>query len=186
MRERSPLPILDALPALIVVDLQAGTLSNPTVHPVDTIVARSAELADAFRCRSLPVVLAYVVGSPAGRTDYGGGARHYPPGFSAPAVELGERPGDIVAARSAWSAFAGTDLDATLKKLGVTQVVLAGVATSFGIESTARAAYDLGYSVVVVTDAVTDLSVESHVNSIKRVFPVLGQTVSTADVVAAF
>ncbi|MET0860021.1 MAG: isochorismatase family protein, partial [Microbacterium sp.] len=68
---------------------------------------------------------------------------------------------------------------------GVTQVVLAGVATSFGVESTARGAYDLGYNVVVATDAITDLRMESHDASVTRVFPVLALTGSTAEIIAA-
>jgi nicotinamidase-related amidase len=179
------MPILDPRPALIVIDLQTGTLSNPTAHPVNTIVARSVELADAFRSSGFPVVLVRVVGTPVGRTDHGGGARSFPAEFARPALELGEHPGDIVIARSTWSAFAGTGLDDALKVLGVTQVVLTGVATSFGVESTARAAYDLDYSVVVVTDAVTDIQAESHENSISRVFPALAQTTLTGDIVAA-
>jgi nicotinamidase-related amidase len=86
--------------------------------------------------------------------------------------------------RATWSAFAGTDLNAQLEALGVTQIVLAGIATSFGIESTARHAYDLGYSVVVATDAITDPRLESHTGSIERVFPALGQLDSTAAIVA--
>ena len=176
---------LDSTAALIVIDLQAGTLSNPTVHPSAQIVAKSVELITAFRAKGLPVVLASVVGSPAGLNNYGGGAREYPAGFSVLAPELDVQDGDILVPRSTWSAFAGTDLSLTLKELGVTQVVLAGVATSFGVESTARGAYDLGYNVVVATDAITDLRAESHEASVARVFPVLAQTGTVAEVVAA-
>lgn len=176
---------LDPRPAVIVIDLQAGTLGNPTVHPAADIVARSVDLIAAFRARGLPVVLASVVGSPSGLNNYGGGAREYPAEFSVLAPELDVQPSDILLTRSTWSAFAGTDLSLTLKALGVTQVVLAGVATSFGVESTARGAYDLGYNVVIATDAITDLRAESHEGSVARVFPVLSQTGTVAEVVAA-
>lgn len=167
---------IDPRPALIVIDLQAGTLANPTVHPVTDIVAKSVELVDAFRAKSHPVVLASVVGANAGRTTYGGGARAYPEEFSVLTPQLNQQPSDILIPRTTWSAFAGTDLSLTLAKLGVTQVVLAGVATSFGVESTARAAYDLGYHVVIATDAITDLRAESHEASVGGVFPALAQT----------
>jgi isochorismate hydrolase len=71
-----------------------------------------------------------------------------------------------------------------LKERGVTQVVIAGVATSFGVESTARQAYDDGYNVTLAIDAMTDVRAESHEHSVTRVFPVLGETGSTADILA--
>jgi nicotinamidase-related amidase len=176
---------LDPRPALIVIDLQAGTLGNATVHPTAEIVAKSVELATAFRAHELPVVLASVVGSPAGRNGYGGGARDYPAEFAVLAPELKAEPTDILVSRRTWSAFAGTDLAEKLAALGVTQVVLAGVATSFGVESTARAAYDLGFSVVIAVDAITDLRIESHEATVARVFPVLSEIGTAAEIVAA-
>ena len=173
---------LDPHSALIVVDLQAGTLGNAVVNPAEQVVANATALVDVFRAAGLPVVLASVTGTPAGRTAHGVGARAFPAEFSALAIE--PQPGDLVVQRATWDAFAGTDLDAGLGALGVTQVVIVGVATSFGVESTARAAYDLGYSVLVVTDAVTDLRAEAHENSVTRVFPVLAETTATADVLA--
>src|SRR6187431_1976568 len=176
---------LDPRTALLVIDLQALTLGNPTVHPVADIVANSAAIAAAFRAAGQPVVLATVAGAPGGRNNYGGGARDYPAELTTLAPELDQQPSDIVVTRSTWSAFAGTELRSTLVELGVTQVVIVGVATSFGVESTARAAYDFGYNVVIVTDAITDLRAESHENSVTRVFPVLAQTATTAEILAA-
>jgi nicotinamidase-related amidase len=180
-----PITELDPSVALIVVDLQAGTSANPTAHPIENVVARSLELLAAFRLRNLPVVLANVTGTPAGRTQYGAGARAFPAEWSALLPALDQQPSDLTVTRATWSAFAGTDLDAQLKTLGVTQVVLAGLATSFGVESTARNAYDLGYSVVIAVDAVTDPREESHTGSLERVFPALGQVDSTAAIVSA-
>jgi nicotinamidase-related amidase len=175
---------LDPRTALIVIDLQAGTLSNPTVHPAADIVARATELTAAFRAAGRPIVFARVDGTPAGRTTYGAGAREYPAAFTELAPELDPHPEDLSIVRRTWDAFSGTPLQAQLAEAGITQVVLAGIATSFGVESTARHAYDLGFSVVVVSDAVTDLRPESHENSITRVFPVLGQVATTAEIVA--
>ncbi|MDN4639942.1 isochorismatase family protein [Agreia sp. PsM10] len=178
---------LDPNPALVVIDLQAGTAGNPqnpTAHPIDGVVAAAANLATAFRERGLPVVLANVDGMPGGRTQYGEGARAFPAEFSALLPSLAQQPSDLIVTRSTWSAFAGTDLDATLRRLCVTQVVLAGMATSFGVESTARQAYDLGYSVVFALDAITDRVIESHDGSVQRAFLALGQAATAADVVA--
>jgi len=179
------LTTLDDRAALIVVDLQVGTLGNPTVHPVGEIVANSVAVLEAFRSRGLPVVLANVTGTPGGRNDYGGVARAFPEEWSALIPELAPQGSDILVTRARWDAFVGTELHERLQSESVTQVVIVGVATSFGVESTARHAYDLGYNVVVVTDAITDMRAESHENSVARVFPVLGETATTADVVRA-
>lgn len=176
---------LDASFALIVVDVQVGTTANPTAHPVDDIVAGAAVLARTFRAAGRPVVLATVTGTPAGRTAYGAGERVFPGDWATLRPELDAQPSDIHLTRRTWSAFAGTDLDATLRARSVTQVVIVGLATSFGVESTARAAYDLGYSVVVAVDAITDQRREAHDGSVERVFPALGQATSVEELVAA-
>jgi nicotinamidase-related amidase len=83
-----------------------------------------------------------------------------------------------------WSAFYGTDLDLQLRRRGVTQIVLAGIATSIGVESTARAAHEHGYHVTLATDAMADRDADAHANSIGRIFPRLGETGTTADIIA--
>ncbi|WP_440710805.1 cysteine hydrolase [Herbiconiux sp. YIM B11900] len=179
-----PITELDSTIALVVVDLQVGTTSNPTAHPVEAVIGHAVDLVSAFRRRGLPVVLATVDGMPAGTTAYGSGAREYPPAWSALRPELDPQADDVLLTRRTWSAFAGTELDSRLRGLGVTQIVLAGLATSFGVESTARAAYDLGYGVVLAVDAMTDPNPDSHEASVARVFPALGQT-GTADEIVA-
>ncbi|MEP7765527.1 isochorismatase family protein [Sanguibacter sp. 25GB23B1] len=179
-----PVAELDAQIALVVVDLQVGTTANPTAHPVEGVITHAVHLVDAFRTRALPVVLATVTGTPAGRTAHGAGAREFPPAWSELRPELDQQPDDLVVTRRTWSAFAGTDLDAQLRERGITQIVLAGLATSFGVESTARQGYDLGYGVVLAADAMTDPRQESHDASVQRVFPALGQ-VATADEIVA-
>jgi len=56
------------------------------------------------------------------------------------------------------------------------------VATSIGVESTARSAYDLGYNIVLVLDAMTDRSAEAHQFSVEKIFPRLGETTTTEEV----
>ena len=175
---------LDPTTALIVVDLQLGTTSAPTAHPIADVVAHAVDLVAAFHTAGLPVVLGAVDGMAAGRTTYGPGGREFPAPFSELVAELGTQADDIRILRRTWSVFAGTDLDAQLKALGVTQVVVVGVATSFGVESTSRQAYDLGYNVVIAVDAITDRTLESHDNTVARVLPALGELGTTADVLA--
>jgi nicotinamidase-related amidase len=81
-------------------------------------------------------------------------------------------------------AFLGTDLDAYLRSRNVTQIVLAGVSTSSGVEATARSAYDLGYHVVFATDAMTDMSRDMHDHSVDKAFPKLGERDLTAAILA--
>jgi nicotinamidase-related amidase len=178
-----PISALDQQIALIVIDLQAGTVASPTAHPANDVVARAGELLSAFRRRELPVVLATVDGTPAGRTDYIDGPRDFAPSWKELLPELDQQPQDVTVTRRAWSAFAGTGLAALLTERGVTQIVLAGMATSFGVESTARDAYDLGYTVTLALDAMTDPNLDAHLNSVNRVFPALGQTGSASEII---
>ncbi|MFJ1926290.1 MULTISPECIES: isochorismatase family protein [unclassified Streptomyces] len=170
---------LDPKTALVVVDLQKGITGLPTAHPSADVVAHAATLAGAFRAKGLPVVLVRVTGGAPGRTE--GPARSGQPAADWADIvpELGPQDGDIVVTKLTWGAFYGTDLDLQLRRRGVTQVVVAGIATSIGVESTARSAYEHGYHVTVATDAVTDMSAEAHDNSVERIFPRLGETDTT-------
>ncbi|HEX3788069.1 MAG TPA: isochorismatase family protein [Pseudonocardiaceae bacterium] len=182
-----PLTTIDPKTALVVIDLQKGIVAAPAVHPVAEIVQRSARLAAAFRKQDQPVVLVNVAGRAPGRTDADQAAGS---GFTPPAdwtelvTELDAQPSDHRVTKQRWGAFHDSTLDAHLRELGVTQIVLAGVATSVGVESTARWAYELGYHVVLATDAMTDLSLAAHDNSVQRIFPRLGETATTAEVLA--
>lgn len=180
-----PVTTLDPTTALIVVDLQAGTLRNPMAHPVEGVVANAAALATAFRAKALPVVLATIDGTSGGRSDYAtGGDVAWPADLATLAPELNQQPTDLTVTRRTWSVFAGTGLGATLAELGVTQVVIVGLATSFGVESYARAAFDLGFSVTLPVNAMTDPRAEAHDNSVARIFPIIGTTGTAADVLA--
>ena len=63
-----------------------------------------------------------------------------------------------------------------MRQRGVTQVLLAGIATSAGVEATARSAYDHGYNVVLIVDAMTDRDADAHRHSVEKIFPRLGET----------
>jgi len=175
---------IPATSALLVVDLQHGTTSAPSAHPIDEIVARAARLTDAWRRTDRTVVLASVDGTPPGRTTYQDGAQNWPEPFATVRPELGSDRDDVRVVRRSWSALAGTGLHEELAARGVQQVVVVGLATSFGVESTARASYDLGYDVVVVSDAVTDRSREAHDHVLSRVVPALGRVATTDEVLA--
>ena len=94
-----------------------------------------------------------------------------------------QQPGDHVITKQRVGAFIGTSLDEYLRQRGVTQIFLAGIATSAGVESTARSAYDYGYNVVLVVDAMTDRDAEAHRHCVEKVFPRIGETDTTDNVV---
>ncbi len=178
---------IDPRPALVVIDLQRGIVGAAA----DGVVANSAALAREFRARELPVVLVNVTGGPAGRTESAragggpaGGRRTRPADFAELIDELDVHPTDILVTKRRRSAFHDTGLDTHLRDLGVTQVVLAGVATGSGVESTARSASDHGYHVVLATDAMSDPDEAIHRNSVGRVFPKLGETGTSAEIIA--
>lgn len=177
-----PLTILDSQTALIVVDLQKGLRAISSLHPMADVIDRSCQLIEAFRKQKLPVVLVNVVGTAPGRIEELRRYRELPADFSELIPELDPQPDDILITKHTWGAFANTDLEAQLKSREVTQVVLTGVATGTGVEATARQAYEAGFNVTLAMDAMTDLRPEAHEYSLKHVFPRLGETGSTQDV----
>jgi nicotinamidase-related amidase len=177
-----PLTKLDSTAALIVIDLQKGILRMPTVDPAAEIVGRAARLARAFRERGLPVVLVNVSGRAPGRTDAEAPKLSFPPDWTELVAELEPQPTDYFVTKQRMGAFIGTSLNNYLRQRGVTQVFLSGISTSAGVESTARSAYDHGYNVVFVVDAMTDRDGDMHRRSVEKIFPRLGETESTETV----
>lgn len=174
---------LDPKTALVIVDLQKGLVGLPSVHPMNGVLACATALATAFRHHGLPVVLVNVTGGATGRTERSHSIEGLPSDWADLVPELNAQPGDMLITKKTWGAFTHTDLEAQLKAIGVTQLVLAGIATSIGVESTARQAYELGFNVTLALDAMTDLDLEAHDNSVARIFPRLGETGYTQEIV---
>ncbi|KQM80888.1 isochorismatase family protein [Agromyces sp. Leaf222] len=194
------LSTIDPTVALVVIDLQHLIVARYAEHGSAAAVAKAAELADAFRERGLPVALVRAVGQAPGRTEQGAAraaaaaaAASASGTGAAPATALPPEAMDIVPelegtgiriTKRTWGAFHETDLHEQLQRAGVTQIVLAGIATAKGVESTARAAHEHGYHVTFATDAMTDDDLAAHGHSIDVVFPGLGETGTTAEVIA--
>jgi nicotinamidase-related amidase len=134
-------------------------------------VTRACGLISAFRRRGLPIVPANVDGVAPGRAERPRHTGQFPVGWTNFLPELGRRPGDIVVTKRTWGAFASTDLENQLQVRGVTQVVIAGVATGTGVVSTARQACEAGFNVTLAVDAVADVRPNAHGYSIPDVFP---------------
>jgi len=178
-----PVTKLDSRTALVVIDLQKGIASIPCAHPLRNVVKNASDLATAFRRYDLPVVLVNAIGIAPGRTEHRHPGGAFPPDFAQLLPELNSQPSDHLVSKRTWGAFTGTDLEAYLKSSSVTQVVVCGVATSVGVESTARHAYELGFNVALATDAMTDIIAEAHVNSLERIFPRLGEIGTTQEII---
>lgn len=174
---------LDPKSALIVVDLQKGIISLPSLNDLDGVLKRACALTETFRGHGLPVVLVNVAGSPPGRTEQPRGPREFPQGWTELIPELNRQPQDHVVTKYTPGAFTNTGLEAHLRALGVTQVVIVGVATSIGVELTARQAYELGFNVTLATDAMTDRQADAHAYSLTRVFPRIGETGTTQEII---
>jgi nicotinamidase-related amidase len=179
-----PVTTLDPKTALIVIDLQKGLLSYPTApYPIAEVVKRSVALVEAFRRHRRPVVLVNATGGAPGRSEQPRPPGNFPPDFAELLPELNQQPGDHTVAKKTWGAFTNTGLDQHLRAQGVTQVVVVGVATSIGVESTARYAHEHGFNVTLAVDAMTDLNGDAHTNSITRIFPRLGETGTVQEII---
>ncbi len=178
-----PLTTLDPKTALIVVDLQKGIVGLALADAIETVIDNSRQLASAFRRKGLPVVLVNADGGAPGRAEQSRPLRDLPADWTEIVPELGQQPDDIKVTKRTWGAFASTDLGRQLETLGITQVVISGVATSIGVESTARQAYEAGFNVTLATDAMTDLRAEAHQASIAYIFPRLGETGTTQEII---
>jgi nicotinamidase-related amidase len=178
-----PITTIDDRTALIVIDLQRGIVAFPLAHPVAGVLANARALAAAFRRQQLPVVLVNVTGGAPGRAEQTRGGGPPAADWAVLVPEVDQQPSDHVVTKQTWGAFSKTNLAGYLKDQGVTQVVVIGVATSFGVESTARQAHELGFNVAFAVDAMTDMNADAHINSVTRIFPRLGETGTTQDII---
>ena len=179
--------------ALVLIDLQNSVLAMQTApYPPADIVSRSAVLAKKCRELGIPVVLVSVgfradgkdrLAVPTDTVWRAPAAAAANPTEIAAALEAD--PGDIHILKHQWGAFYGTDLDLQLRRRGVDTILLGGIATNFGVESTARDAWERAYKVVFVEDAMTSVSAEAHQFSVATVFPRLGRVRSSSQVLAA-
>ncbi len=177
---------LDPKTALIVIDLQRGIVELPLAPlPMAEVLERNVRLIQEFRSRDLPVVLVNVAGQPAGRTEENRGAagHAFPDGWTDLIDELDVQPSDILVTKYARGAFSGTGLTETLRAAGVTQVVITGIATGTGVESTARTAHEDGFHVSLPVDAMTDTAADKHEHAVNVVFPRIAETGTTEELV---
>ncbi len=176
--------------ALVLIDLQKGIVGSPLApHAGSQVVNVGIELAKRFRKSGSPVILVNVAFSPdlgdvlhqavdrPGPMPPGG----IPAGFSELVDGLAE-PTDLRITKRQWGAFYGTDLDLQLRRRGIRTIVLGGVTTNQGVESTARQAYELGYEIVVAEDGMSGRSAELHAFSVNEIFPLLARVTDSSSI----
>ena len=180
--------------ALVLIDLQQGIVGRPVVpHSGPVVVQNSALIAARFRALGATVVLVRVAFH-ADLKDFLDVPVDIPAGFDPNALppnwfdlspEVGPRPGDIVITKRQWGAFYGTELDLQLRRRKVRTIVIGGISTNIGVESTARSAYEHGYAQIFVEDAMASFSAEMHEFAVKNIFPRIGNVRSTEEVLSA-
>jgi nicotinamidase-related amidase len=175
----------------VVIDLQKGITSMRT-EPYDTktVISNAVKLAEAFRANKMSVFLVHVAFSKQTAlqpiADSVMPSREEVPADWADIVpELGPAPSDVVIMKRQWGAFYGTELDLQLRRGGLYTIVLAGIATTYGVESTARFAYEYGYQQIFAEDAMSDRSKDAHDSSIEFVLKRIGRVRKTADILKA-
>ncbi|MFC5447433.1 hydrolase [Paenibacillus aestuarii] len=176
--------------ALVIIDLQKGVANmarHAAPHSVEQVVGQASELTKAFTEKRGFVVFVRV-SSVDGKdmlkpkTDASSAAMQWPEGWDTLIPELEQFNDAHVVTKRQWGAFFGTDLDLQLRRRGIDTIVLCGISTSIGVDTTAREAFQLGYNQVFVEGAMTATTKEEHDYVVNTIFPRLGK-IRTADAV---
>jgi nicotinamidase-related amidase len=175
--------------ALVLIDLQNGIVGmGPAPHPAEQVLKHGSQLAAAFRAHGSPVVYVHV-----DLNDFQQVQADVPMTLKTPippiASEIAEAAGfqaeDILVTKRHWGAFAGTDLEEQLKSRGIDTVVIGGISTNIGVESTVRQGTGLGFNFVFVEDASSAQDAEQHRYAVEKILPRLTRVHSTVEVLAA-
>ena len=176
--------------ALVLIDLQNGIIGRNTFpYSTTEVQAHSAQLAAALRAKGGTAVYVRVdvddiLFLPADAPGRDPNAPKPPASASELSPDCGYQQGDVLITKRQWGAFYDTGLDQQLRRRRVRTILLGGIATNIGVESTARAAFDMGYELIFVEDAMSSISAEAHQFAVKHIFPRMGRVRSTQEVVA--
>ena len=177
--------------AIVVIDLQKGIASRPSMpHAAADVVANAARLVNAFRKNDMQVFLVHVNPTPGTALKVVSdeafpGREPMSPDWSEFVPEMTPMPSDVVITKRQWGAFYGTDLDLQLRRRKLDTIVLCGIATDYGVESTARFAYEYGYEQIFAEDAMSSRSEEQHNAAVKYVLKRIGRVRKTDEILAA-
>lgn len=177
--------------ALVVIDLQKGITGRPMEpHTSQDVVRNAARLAQAFRKHGMPVFLVHVIHAPETMLQMDTDTSFprppvLPPDWSEFVPEIAPIPSDIVIAKKQWGAFYGTELELQLRRRGMDTIVLCGISTEYGVESTARFAYEFGFRQIFAEDAMASSVAESHTAAVNFIMKRMGRVRSTDEILAA-
>ncbi|MFB6469739.1 MAG: cysteine hydrolase family protein [Vulcanisaeta sp. AZ3] len=132
----------------------------------------------AARRANVPIIFTKITPYPSGFEPVNTKIMPWRGGFRPEDMELivQPQPNDIVINKNTWSLFVGTNVELLLRNSGRYTVVLTGIATEIGVETTARHAYALGFIPVIISDAVSSYNREAHERSLTNMrafFPVI-------------
>lgn len=187
----SDLDIDIARTALVLIDLQNSNVKRDLApYTAEQVVGNGVLLAGEMRDRGGMVIFVRVLVDqlqlpPADAPLRKPGTPAPPPDASQLAPDAQVQAQDIVVTKRQWGAFYGTELDQLLRRRHIKTIVLGGIATNFGVESTARAAFDRGYELVFVEDAMSSMAADAHTFACKDIFPVMGKVRSTRHMIDA-
>jgi len=177
--------------ALVLIDLQNGNMARELApHSSQQVLGNCVLLAQEMRSRGAMVVFVRVLlnelqPGPADAPLHAADAPPPPPDASQFAPEAGIDATDIVITKRQWGAFYGTELDQLLRRRHIRTLILGGIVTNIGVESTARAAHDLGYALVFAEDAMSGISAEAHDFACKNTFRIMGRVRKTGELIDA-
>ena len=176
--------------AIVVIDLQKGIAAIPSEpYSSKIVIENTAKMLKEFRKKDMPVFLVHVTPSPdmkdflrpVSETSFN--MSNFDPSWSEYVPELNIQPTDFLITKYQWGAFYGTELDLQLRRRKIDTIVLCGISTNIGVESTARFAYEYGFNQIFVEDAMTARSKDEHNLSVKYIFPGLGLIRKTDDII---
>jgi nicotinamidase-related amidase len=176
--------------AMVVIDLQKGITAMPT-EPITSkvVIENAAKILKEVRKNNMPVFLVHVTPSPDLKdslhpvSETSSQSSGYNPSWSEFVPELNIQPSDFLITKHQWGAFYGTELDLQLRRRGIDTIILCGISTNFGVESTARFAYEYGFNQIFVQDAMAARSKEEHEYPLKYIFPRFGLIRDTYEII---
>ncbi len=177
--------------ALVLIDLQNGIVGRElSPYVSEEVIQNASKLVKAFNEKGAFIVLVRVstidgkdMVKP--KTDLKAAGMKYPEGWDNLVPEIADTKNAHIITKKQWGAFYGTDLDLQLRRRGIDTIILGGVSTNIGVDTTVREAYQHGYNQIFAEDAMTAITKEEHDYVCKYIFPRIGKIRSTKEIVSS-
>ncbi len=187
------LKIIPEKTAFISIDLQKGITSREMQpNKSNDVIKNAAKIAEVARANGIFVVLVNVTPfdgkdslNPIVDNKPSWGNMTRSDDWSEIVPEMNPQKNDLKITKRQWGAFHGTELDLQLRRRGIDTIILCGISTNIGVETTAREAYQHGYNQIIAIDACTAMTEEEHISSEKHTFSRIARIRKTEDIVNA-